>query len=61
MTCRTYSLKQVSVILGVSYSTVYNLVKNNTIPHIKIGGQYIVPIDVFDLWFKSSINGGDNP
>ncbi len=50
--CLTYSLKEVSELLGVSYTTVYNLVVKGEIPFIKIGGQYFISRSVFEKWFN---------
>ena len=50
--CLTYSLKEVSELLGVSYTTVYNLVIKGEIPFIKIGGQYFISRSDFDKWFN---------
>ncbi len=56
--CLTYSLKDVSVLLGISYSTVYNLALNGDLPCFKIGGQYFVSRDSFNSWFDSLSKGG---
>lgn len=57
--CLTYSLKDVSVLLGISYSTVYKLVLNGEIPCFKIGGQYFISCDTFDEWFSACCKGGE--
>lgn len=57
--CLTYSLKDVSVLLGISYSTVYKLVLNGEIPCFKIGGQYFISCDNFNAWFSDISKGGE--
>lgn len=57
--CLTYSLKDVSVLLGISYSTVYKLALNGEIPCFKIGGQYFISCDNFNAWFSAISKGGD--
>lgn len=59
-TCLTFSVSEVSALLGVSIGKVYQLVRDNEIPNIKIGGRYIVPCDAFYSWLNSSVVGGDN-
>lgn len=58
MNCITYSIKDVSLILGVSVSSVYNLISDGVIPYVRVGGRYMVPINEFESWFKSNIKGG---
>ena len=58
MVCKTYSIKDVSVILGVSVSTVYNLIQNEAIPFLRVGGRYLIPVDDFQKWFASNVKGG---
>lgn len=58
MVCITYSIKDVSVILGVSVSTVYNLISDGVIPYVRVGGRYMIPINEFQNWFNSNIQGG---
>ncbi len=58
MVCITYSIKDVSVILGVSVSTVYNLISDGVIPYVRVGGRYMIPINEFENWFNSNIKGG---
>lgn len=57
MNCITYSIKDVSLLLGVSVSTVYNLIQNEVIPFVRVGGRYMIPINEFELWFKSNMKG----
>lgn len=56
--CLVYSLKEISVLLGISYSTVYKLVCSGSIPCFKIGGQYFVSRSAFDNWLISIQKGG---
>lgn len=48
MNCITYSIKDVSVILGVSVSSVYNLISDGVIPYVRVGGRYMIPINEFE-------------
>ena len=55
--CLTYTVKEASAILGVSFGTMYRLVRSNQVPNIKIGGRYFLPQQSFLLWFEKSIQG----
>lgn len=55
--CITYTIKDVSIILGLSYTTVYKMVRLNEIPFIKIGGQYLISTDCFNDWLNSKYKG----
>ena len=54
----TYNIMEVSELLGISISKCYQLVKNNTIPHLQIDGRYVVPVNAFDNWLNNSVIGG---
>lgn len=43
-------VKTVKDILGISQTSVYELVKQKDFPSIKISGRYIVPKDKFREW-----------
>ncbi len=58
MMCLTYSIKDVSILLGVSVSSVYNLISDGIIPYVRVGGRYLIPINEFENWFNSNIKGG---
>ncbi len=59
-TCLTYSVSEVSALLGVSIGKAYQLIRDNAIPNIKIGGRYVVPCEAFHSWINSACQGGDN-
>lgn len=58
--CLTYSVKEVSVLLGISIAKMYDLIRNNAIPNIKFGKRYLIPIKAFNEWFNSAAKGGDS-
>jgi len=55
----TYSIEEVSELLGISKSKVYNLCRNNKIPNIRLDGRIVVPVGRFDSWLNDSIKGGN--
>lgn len=57
--CNTYSVKEVSIIVGITISMVYKLIHNDVIPYIKLGSRYVIPKDKFNDWFNKNIKGGN--
>ncbi len=58
--CLTYSAKEVASLLGISQAKIYDLIRNNEIPNIKLGNRYVVPIRAFNEWFNTAPVGGDS-
>lgn len=52
-----YSVKEVSALLGMSYSTVYSYARSRQIPFVKIGGQYFISKETFNKWFNTAFGG----
>ena len=55
--CATYSVKEVASILGVSVCKVYQLIRQNKIPNIKLDKCSLIPRNSFEVWFSKSIQG----
>lgn len=49
---KVYSVDDLMVILDVSRSTVYNLVKKNLFRSVKLGTQLRISKDSFDEWLN---------
>ncbi len=47
---RCYTVKEIQDILGISRSTVYELLKKNEIRWIQIGTKYRISKKSFDKW-----------
>lgn len=54
---RVYTCKEVQDILGVSRTTVYNLINSKVFHSVRIGGQYRISKISFDKWLD---NQSDN-
>lgn len=52
-----YSVKEVSALLGMSYSTVYSYARSGQLPFVKIGGQYFISKEAFNKWFNTAFGG----
>lgn len=54
---RVYTCKEVQDILGISRTTVYNLINSKVFHSVRIGGQYRISKISFDKWLD---NQNDN-
>ena len=50
-----YSVTEVAELLGISKSYVYKLIRNKTIPFLKLGKRKIIPKTVFEEWLKENV------
>jgi len=48
---------EVAEIMGVSRQAVYLMIQRGDIPHIKIGGSYLIPIRKFRKLLAVNENG----
>ena len=47
-------IPEIAVDLGVSVNTVYEYLRQGTIPHVKLGKLYIVPRTAYDKWLETA-------
>lgn len=47
---RTYNAVEVAVMLGISKSKVYDLIRQGVIPSLKLGSRVVIPKSKFDEW-----------
>ena len=55
-----YTVEDLKDILGVSRSTVYNLLKRNEFRWLHIGNKFIIPKKCFDSWFYGEMKKDSN-
>lgn len=55
---RTMSVEDVAVYLGLHKDTIYDLVKEKKIPHMKIGGRIFFLVEVLERWLMESMQEG---
>ena len=56
-----YTVVEVAQLLSLSRGTAYALVRDGTIPALRLGGRWVVPRARFHAWLDSledEINGG---
>lgn len=49
----TYAPDELARALGVSRNTVYTNLRNNRIPHIRMGRRFVIPKAAVDAWLAS--------
>ena len=55
---KTYSVEEAACVVGVSARYMYDLVKTNGFPVIKVGRRLLVPIKALDLWLEEQAQKG---
>ena len=51
--CRTYTVNDIAVILGVSRTQAYRLVQEGLFKSVRIGNAIRIPKRSFDHWLES--------
>ena len=51
------SVLEIAKVLGISKTSVYDLVRSKGFPVLKIGSRLIVPKDKFRKWVEQNIGG----
>lgn len=54
-----YTVVEVGILLGVSRSTAYELVRNGTVPSERLGRRIVIPRVRFHAWLDNL--GADKP
>lgn len=52
-----YSIQEAAELLSISKSYAYELVRNGTIPALKLGKRYVIPKEKFNMWVNGNLNG----
>ena len=47
-----YNAYEVSQLLGISKTTVYDLCRQGVIPSMQLGHRIVIPIKQFNLWLE---------
>ncbi len=56
--CLTLSVYDTAQLLGVSVGTIYNLIKADKIPYIKLNTRCRIPVEQLSFWIKCNCVGG---
>ena len=55
METRTMTVEEVAVYLGLHQDTVYDLVRENKLPHVRLGGRIFFLEDVLENWLRKNM------
>ncbi len=55
---RILSVVEAAKILRLSKSKTYELIHDNQLPHVRLGGRYIVPEKALYEWIRRITTGG---
>ena len=50
----TFSVTEAAEVLGVSRSFMYQLVKENRIPSLKLGNRRLIPKESLEAWIRKN-------
>ena len=51
------SVQEIAIVLGISKTSAYELVRSKGFPVLKIGSRLILPKDKFREWVEQNIGG----
>lgn len=57
MTRRCYKVKEIKEMLGIGKNQTYELIKSKRFPVLKIGKDYLIPMEGFDRWLREGDMG----
>jgi excisionase family DNA binding protein len=56
-----YTVQEVAALLGLALGGTYTLIREGTIPAIKVGGRWVVPKKRFHAWLDGIEDQADEP
>ena len=51
------SVQEIAIVLGISKTSAYELVRSKGFPVLKIGSRLVVPKEKFSEWVEQNIGG----
>ena len=51
------SVQEIAIVLGISKTSAYELVRSNGFPVLKIGSRFVVPKETFCEWVEQNTGG----
>lgn len=55
---RILTVKEAATILRVSQSKLYQMAKEEKVPHLILGGRIVIPEKSLENWINASVCGG---
>jgi excisionase family DNA binding protein len=56
-----YTVQEVAHLLGLALGGTYTLIREGTVPAIKVGGRWVVPKKRFHAWLDGVDDQADDP
>jgi excisionase family DNA binding protein len=56
-----YTVQEVAHLLGLALGGTYTLIREGTVPAIKVGGRWVVPRKRFHAWLDGVEDQADDP
>jgi excisionase family DNA binding protein len=53
----TISVREAAQLLGISKSHAYDLIRQEQLPHVRLGRRVVVPYRELEEWVRSHIDG----
>lgn len=53
------TVKEAAAYIGIGYTKMYELVRENKVPNIKFGKRFVIPRVRFEQWADDVTVGGD--
>ena len=50
--------KEAAAVMRISASAMYQLMRENKVPHICVGKRKVIPANRFYAWLESNVMGG---
>lgn len=58
MQARILTVKEAAALLRISTSKLYQLVRENAVPHVELGGRVVIPEKQLFQWLDAAVCGG---
>ena len=52
------TVKEAAVLLRISASKLYQLVRADEVPHVCLGGRVVIPVKHLSVWIEQTVKGG---
>lgn len=50
--------KEAAAVMRISTSAMYQLIRQNKVPHISVGKRKVIPANRFYAWLEGNVMGG---
>jgi len=54
---RCFSVAEAAQLLGICKAKVYELIRENSLPHLRVGRRIVVPAEALCMWMQAKTEG----